>query len=53
VVVVDGVQMLANTIIANSIPINLVLPIVLSCGVVVTIAVEAKDGPYCDRHLMY
>ncbi len=48
VVLVDGVQTLANTIIANSIPINLVLLVVLSCGVVVTIALEAKDGLYHD-----
>ncbi len=51
-VLVDGVQTLANTIIDNSIPINLVLLIVLSCEVVVTIVVEAKDDLYHDQYLL-
>jgi hypothetical protein len=52
VVSVDYVQMLANTIIANSISIDLVLLVVLSCGVVVRIVVEVKYGLYHDRYLM-
>jgi hypothetical protein len=52
VVLVDGVQTLVNTIITNSIRIHLVLLVVLFCEVVVTIAVEARDGLYHDRYLM-
>jgi hypothetical protein len=46
VVLVDGIQTLVDIIKVDSIRIDLVLLIVLSCGVVVTIAIQAKDGLY-------
>jgi hypothetical protein len=44
----DGVHTLTNVIIIDSIQIDLVSLVVFSRGVVVTMAVLAKDGLYCD-----
>ncbi len=47
-VLVDGIQTLADIIIVDSIQAYLVLLVVLSRGVVVTIVIQAKDGLYCN-----
>jgi hypothetical protein len=45
---VDGVCTLADVVIPNPTRINLVLWVVLPCGVAMTIATRAKDGLYHD-----
>jgi hypothetical protein len=49
-VLVDGIWALVNIVIADFIQINLVSCPILFCGVVITIAIQAKDGFYHDRY---
>lgn len=40
---IDSVCTLANVVIANPTQVDLVLQVVISCGVIVTIAAQVKD----------
>ncbi len=48
VVLMDGIWMLTNIIIVDSIQVNLVLCPTLFCGVVTNVATQAKDDFYHD-----
>jgi hypothetical protein len=48
---IDGVHALADVIIINPAQIDLVLQAVFSCGVVMTITTQVKDGFYCNQFL--
>jgi hypothetical protein len=45
---IDGVQTLANIVIVDFTWVDLILQVVFSYGVVVIVAAQAKDGLYCN-----
>lgn len=48
---IDGTHTFADVVIATFIRIDLVFYVVSSCGVVMTMATQAKERPYHDWHL--
>ncbi len=49
----DGHCTLANMVITNLTWIDMIYQVALFCGMVVTIAAQAKDGLYHNQHLIY
>jgi hypothetical protein len=50
---IDGVHTLADVVIINLTQVDLVLQVDFSCGVVMTIIAQVKDGLYCNQFLTY
>ncbi len=49
---VDGVYILLDVVIANPIQVDLVLQVALSHGVVAIVVAQVKNGLYCDQFLL-